>query len=266
MNVVYVDDERPALETFKAKAAKLAPIKNLTLLGDSETALQWAAVHPVDTAFLDIEMPDMKGIELAHKLREKNRDLRLFFVTAYKQYALDAFGVKALGYILKPYTTEEIQEALDLAERLLPEPENHVRIQTMPRFAVWVDDVALSLGGKKEELFALIVDHGATGVTAGEAIACLWPERGEDERTKTLYRVTFYQLMKALEAAGIRDVISSQGKKKIIQKTRVDCDLYHILEGKAWVDPNVGYLKEYSWAEPRNGQLVWGAHKKKRED
>lgn len=257
MNVICVDDEKPALDTFWAKAKDFPQIESLHLFSNGEEAVRYARENTVDAAFLDIEMPDMNGIDLARILKEKDRNIRIFFMTAYEQYALDAFGVKALGYIMKPYTKAQIGEALETAALMRSRPNKRVQIKTIPHFSVCVNGKRLALSGKKRELLALLVDRGEAGLTTGEAIACLWPDRSADKKTQTLYRVTFYQLMDELKKNGIEDVISSDEKGRYIAKNMVECDLYRILDGDKESLKSYGgyYLKEYSWSETRNGQL-----------
>lgn len=258
MRVIYVDDEETALNTFRSKAEDFSGIRSLNLFSDCEEALKWARKEKIDVAFLDIEMPGMAGIELAGKLKKIDSNIRIFFVTAFEQYALEAFGVKALGYIMKPYRRTDIREALETAALMRSRPKKKVVIQTMPNFAVWVEGSLLMLGGKKAELLALLTDHAEAGITAGEAIACLWPDRAADGKTQTLYRVTFHNLMEDLKAAGVEELVVSEGKKKYLEKDLVECDLYRFLEGEeAGLKSYSGdYMKEYSWAETRNGQLT----------
>lgn len=257
MRVIYVDDEQPALDTFRAKTKGLLEPESLRFFLDSEEALRYAGENRVDVAFLDIEMPGMDGIELARELKKKDCNIRIFFMTAFGQYALDAFGVKALGYIMKPYTSEEIKEALETAALMHARPQKRVEIQTIPHFVVRVDGKRLALGGKKQELLALLVDKGEAGLTTGEAIACLWQDRNADEKTQTLYRVTFHQLMDELKKKGIADMIGADERSKYIVRDLVDCDLYRIMDGDLEGLKSYGgdYLREYSWAETRNGQL-----------
>ena len=91
---------------------------------------------------------------------------------------------------MKPYTAEEVRKQLEKAARFREMPKKRVVIQTMPDFSVRVDGELLTMNRKKtEELLALLVDRGNAGVTAGEAIACLWPDRAADVNTGTLYRI-----------------------------------------------------------------------------
>lgn len=258
MRVICVDDEKPVLENFKSKVKDFPEIKNLELFQSAKAALKWVELNPVDVAFLDMEMPQMSGIELARELKKIDRNIRIIFVTAYDQYAMDAFRVDALGYLLKPYTREEIRHELEKASLMRSKPKKSVKIQTIPDFVVLVDGAPMHFDRMKpEELLALLVDRAEAGVTAGEAIACLWPERTADENTQTLYRVTFHRMMEALKEAGIEHIIGSEGRKRFILTEQVDCDLYRLLSGNINEFQNYcgEYMKEYSWAESRNAQL-----------
>ena len=258
MKVICVDDEQPILDNFKNRVSGFTQMKSLHLFTDAKEALNWVKEHPVDVAFLDIEMGGINGVDLARRMKEIDRDIRIFFVTAYEQYALDAFKVDALGYILKPYSKEDLQEAFEKASLMKSRKQNRVVIQTIPTFCVSVDGKNLHINrAKVEELFALLVDRAEAGVTARDAIDCLWPERLADENTMALYRVTFHRLLDCLKEVGIDYIIGNEARKKYIHMEEVECDLYQILEGDIGSIQNYAgeYLKEYSWAESRNAQI-----------
>ncbi|MGN0505278.1 MAG: response regulator [Lachnospiraceae bacterium] len=258
MRVICVDDELPILENFRITTKDFQEIEDLQLFQDGKSALEWAEKHPVDTAFLDMEMAGMNGLELAKRLKQLDQNIRIIFVTAYTQYALDAFGVNALGYVLKPYTKEEIRAELDKALLMRSKPKKRVVIKTIPSFSFSVEGIKLNLGGSKpEELLALIVDSADAGITAGEVISYLWPGRLHDEATQNLYRVTVHRLMDVLKEAGVEHIIVTNGKKRYIRQDQVECDLFRILNGdkESLVQYGGDYMKEYSWAEARNAQL-----------
>ena len=258
MRIIYVDDEALAHDKFRVCVKDIKGVSEIKYFLRSEEALEWGTDHRVDVAFLDIEMPCINGIELARRLKETNENISVFFITAYDNYALDAFSVKGLGYILKPYAVQDVEEAIELAMRIKPKTEKRVKIQTMPSFVLSVDGQVVYLSGEKRvELLALLVEHDEMGLTNGEAIAYLWPERPADKKTQTLLRVTMHQLTKELEEYGVENLILKKGRKKYINKEMIDCDLYRILEGDLdSLQFYAGeYMREYSWAEVRNGQL-----------
>lgn len=214
--------------------------------------------QPGGYGILDMEMPGLHGLQLAQQLKALDGNVRLAFVTAYAQYALDAFAVDAIGYVLKPYSRSDIRKELEKASLIQPKPTLRVSIQTIPTFSVTVDGKPLRLGRAKTiELLALLVDRGERGITTGEGIAYLWPERPGDTNTQSLFRVTYKRLADSLEKAGIGGIIGSEGNRRFLRTGMVDCDLYQILSGEKEAARRYAgeYMREYSWAEERNGQL-----------
>lgn len=259
MRVIYVDDEKPALDNFRLTMAKFSEIETLHMFLDGNEALAFAKENTVDVAFLDMEMPGIHGLELARKLKKHDSNVRIVFVTAYSEYALDAWGVDATGYLLKPYTASDIRKELAKCT-YHPLPSRKVVIQTIPAFSVTVNGVPLSISGAKpRELLAFLVDCGERGFSAGECIASLWPERENDASTQSLLRMTYKRLLDALEEAGVGHILVSKENRRFLQVDKVECDLYRILVGDKQAAKNYHgeYLREYSWAEERNSQLYW---------
>lgn len=258
MRIIYVDDELPALDNFRLTVEKFPEVGTIKLFSDPNAALQWVRENPVDGAFLDIEIPGIKGLELARQMSELRPELRVVFVTAYHQYAMEAWETDAIGYILKPYSSEDIRKQLDRMIRYRPMPKRRVEIRTIPSLSIAVDGDPLFLKGTKvRELFALLVDRGETGITTGEGISVLWPERPGSEDVKSLFRMTFMRMSETLRTAGIEHILVREGNRRAIRVDQVDCDLYRILGGdkEAARLYSGQYLQEYSWAEDRNGQL-----------
>ena len=258
MNVIYVDDERLALECFEYEARTLKEIAQLKLFDNAEDALCFARQNDVDAAFLDIEMPDMSGLLLAKALRDIHPDICIIFVTAYSNYALEAFDVDAIGYILKPYDREAIEHALRKAVRMTPMQGKRICIQTIPTFMMTVRGKPVHFSSSKsEELLALLVDRAGRPMMPGEMISCLWPERTMDEKTAALLRMTYRRLVLQLRSMGAEDILLTQGKRRSLNTEMIECDLYQILGGdKQAASRYAGeYLREYSWAEMTNAML-----------
>ena len=258
MNIICVDDEKPAFDNFQLTVKDFPEVDSLHLFQEGKDAVSWVRANHVDVAFLDMEMQSMHGLELARHIKEADPNISIIFVTAFEQYALQAFGADAIGYLLKPYTRQEVKKELEKATRFRPVPRKRVTIQTMPGFVVFIDGERLLWGRTKvEEMFALLVDRGSEGVTTGEVIACLWPGRAADESTQSLSRVTFKRMMDTLKEKGVDDIIAADGRKKYLLTHKVECDLYRILDGnqEAIRLYSGEYMRQYSWAETRNAQI-----------
>ena len=122
---ILAEDEPILRAQLKAKLARMWP--DLTIVadvGDGEAALEAIAIHRPQLAFLDIQMPEMTGIDVAKSLAG-NPDLHthVVFVTAFDHYAVQAFDANAVDYVLKPYTDERLLAAIQrLQTRLAQVP------------------------------------------------------------------------------------------------------------------------------------------------
>ena len=114
MRILLVDDEELQLLRLTEAVKKALPADNV-FLSYANPVLAWEENKetPVDIAFLDIDMPVINGILLAKKLKTVNPQVNVIFVTAYNEYALDAYKLHASGYVTKPVNLEKIQEELD---------------------------------------------------------------------------------------------------------------------------------------------------------
>lgn len=116
LECIAVDDEPLALGLVCAFIEK-TPFLNLAgRYSSAVEALQMINSKPIDVIFLDIQMPDLTGIELARVLEKAgNKAPRIIFTTAFNQYALDGFRVDAIDYLLKPFNYEEFLRAASKA-------------------------------------------------------------------------------------------------------------------------------------------------------
>jgi DNA-binding LytR/AlgR family response regulator len=134
ITAILAEDEPILRAQLKVKLSKLWPELNILAdVGDGEAALEAIAEHHPTLAFLDIQMPEMTGIEVAKSLAA-NRELKchIVFVTAFDQYAVDAFNTGAIDYVLKPYSDERLQAAVDrLKERLSAVPAQPQNLEAL---------------------------------------------------------------------------------------------------------------------------------------
>lgn len=112
LKVLIVDDEAPARRELRTQLAGFPGVRVVGEAADSAEAQQLIDAIDYDAVFLDIEMPGLSGLELAKRLQAKERRPQVIFTTAWPQYALDAFGVGAADYLLKPFDEERLGRAL----------------------------------------------------------------------------------------------------------------------------------------------------------
>lgn len=101
MNAIIIDDERDSVDLLKYYLAKEKDLQIIADCIDPLIGLEKVLNLKPDVVFLDIEMPGVDGIELAEEII-KNLETEIIFITAYNKYAVDAFEVNAIDYVLKP--------------------------------------------------------------------------------------------------------------------------------------------------------------------
>jgi two-component system LytT family response regulator len=118
MHVLIVDDEPLSQITLRSILAGRREVEGLDTARDAVEAFDKLMHRSFDVLLLDIRMPEVSGIQLLDQLTARGRLLpSVVFVTAYQQHALAAFDKHAVDYVLKPFSNERIEEALDIVFR-----------------------------------------------------------------------------------------------------------------------------------------------------
>ena len=112
INCIIVEDELPAREELKYFLNEEKEIKLIEEFESPLDTLNFLEKNKIDVVFLDINMPDMNGINLGKIISKIYPEVKIIFITAYKDYAVEAFEVKAFDYLLKPYSEERIRNLL----------------------------------------------------------------------------------------------------------------------------------------------------------
>ena len=109
LKCVAIDDEPLALEIIKNYTAKIAELEMLQTFEDAISAAEFIRNTPVDILFVDINMPDITGLDLVRSLEEKPI---IIFTTAHKKFAIDGYELDAIDYLLKPISFERFSKAV----------------------------------------------------------------------------------------------------------------------------------------------------------
>jgi len=118
MDVLIVDDEMLARQRLARMLEKLEGYDLVAEAEGGEAALEAICQHDPDIVLLDVQMPGENGLSLARRIAALDDPPAVIFCTAFDQYALDAFGTEAVGYLLKPVKAEQLLEVLTKAQRV----------------------------------------------------------------------------------------------------------------------------------------------------
>jgi two-component system, LytTR family, response regulator len=225
MKVILVDDEHLALSYMEHQLRKVSQVEILGKFADPFEVKRFVLEKDVDVdvVFLDIHLPEIDGIELAEQLLQDKPRLNVVFVTAYDEYAIKAFELNALDYVMKPVpkerleiTLRRIQERLDertKQEDLRSEEGKRLNIRLFRQFRIESSNrEPLQVRWrttKAQELFLYLLQHRGQLVRKSVLVDLLWPEYEPARAYSQLYTAV-YHIRKTLEPySGIMHINSA---------------------------------------------------------
>lgn len=261
MTILAVDDEKLALSALVDELKTVFPNDDIHSEQLPEKALEYAyhlksSGNDITYAFLDIRMRGTDGLQLAKKLKTIYPNLILFFCTAYTQYALDAFGLYAKGYLMKPIRAKEIERVLDEMvtdwRKTSSTLARDIRVQTFGNFEIFLDGKPLVFErAKAKELLAYLVDRHGVSITTKQIALTLWEDSVYDRKLKNIVTATVASLKKTLSSVGIEDIFIKSWNQCAIDVNKIKCDAYDFEKGDivAINSFHGEYMSNYSWAE-----------------
>ncbi|MDD3653790.1 MAG: response regulator [Desulfotomaculaceae bacterium] len=208
LRAVLIDDERPALRMLE-KLLQDYPMVEISGMYTNplEAIDKIAAIRP-QIVFLDINMPQLQGIDAASKILDQCPDADIIFVTAFDQYAVEAFELYALDYLLKPVAKERFKKTMQRVIKkngaIQLNSKGNLAIKCLGRFQVrWHGEAPVKWRSEKtRELFAFLLFHRDREVSKDEILDQLWPEVDYLRAVHQLHNGIYY-IRKTLEQYGI---------------------------------------------------------------
>ena len=271
IKAIIVDDEELAISRLEKLLCMTGEVEVCAAYTDPTEAFKDYTRINAEASFLDIEMPEISGMELAERLVEMNRNIGIVFVTAYNEYAVEAFELCAVDYILKPFSKDRMNNTIKrlLKSNIMISDKEMINIKCMGGFKVFYnsngkENVIRFRTSKAEEMLAFLAFHQGRWLTADCIIENLWSDFDIDKALINL-RTTIYYLRQALKPFGTDNIILSSKNGYSIDTQKVCCDFYEledilnkndssVSEMKAAVSLYQGRLmqgRDYMWAEGR---------------
>ncbi|MCR2806638.1 response regulator [Paenibacillus soyae] len=289
IRVIAVDDELPALRRAGKLLETLEGVQVAGLFDSPKLFLEHmlTTAEPVDLVLLDIEMPGLNGLELAERLRNIRPEVHVSFLTAYEEYARDAFGVEAIDYVLKPFTADDLLRTIGRLEKRRvrqsgKDPEaarSGLAVRSFGPFSVTTEsgEQMRFRNSKSRELLAFLHHHRDKAVGKSQILDRLWEGRDADRAQVNLHS-TVYQLRKDLEACGLHGAVEQMktagGSYRLHWPLAIEDDVaeYELAVREYGRSGSLaqlvraiqlygdGYLagSGYDWAAPRQAELELG--------
>lgn len=208
LRTIVVDDEQLSLQRF---LKLLKEIDCLNILGgftNPKEALQNILAEKPDIVFLDIEMPELSGIDITEIIEKTNKDIQIVFVTAYQDYAVKAFDLNVVDYLTKPIQRERLERTISRIKQR--HKQKKVSLERYPEIICfdslqfkWSDEETFLKASwrtkKTKELFSYLLFHKDREVRKDLLVDMLWPHLQWKQGISLLYSA-IYQVRRTLRS------------------------------------------------------------------
>ena len=147
MNVILIDDEQPAIDELKWLLERYDDVEIVGTFSSAKKGLEYILMNEPQALFLDIQMPEMDGFALAEALMRLRKPPKIIFVTAYDDYAIKAFEINAVDYLLKPVMEDRLDKAVEKLRTAMEQKASVEKVikdrylsQKAKRLPLWKDD------------------------------------------------------------------------------------------------------------------------------
>ena len=247
MKYLIVDDEISAL-TLAARVIKTCVSETSEIITEQNAlkALDICRQNDIYVVFLDIDMPQMNGIEFCKGLSEISPSTNIVFVTGYMKFSYDAWSTNASAFLLKPLNADDVKAAM--AKLRNPRPEKPF-VKCFGGFNITFGNETLLFKRKKsKELFAYLINCMGAETTEDRLRYILWTESDDTEEKRSYIRNIAHDIRSTFKQAGIENILINAKGTYRIDTRKIECDYYN------WVNntsskPVGEYMEEYDWAE-----------------
>ncbi|KHL93342.1 hypothetical protein QW71_23745 [Paenibacillus sp. IHB B 3415] len=289
MKAILIDDEKPALQHLERLLLKDGRLEITGKYTSARRGLEHLEREKADIVFLDIGMPEMNGLEAGEYIAGLDRSTRIVYITAYSEYAIEAFELNAADYLLKPVTSQRLSKTLERLEIRIE--QNEARVETLPEPAAAVKQLSILCfkrlefmdstepgrkmqwrTSKAQEVFALLLHNRGQWILKDTIVDYVWPDF-KPEKAVTNLHTTVYHIRKLLKAWGMDVQVEFSQERYRLTKENVLLDLEEFEQGycstsveseEEWARREAvlslyrgDYLEEhhYDWAETRRKEL-----------
>ncbi len=203
IKALVADDEKLAREEMNHLLSDFEDVRVVAEAANGPEAWEAITEHEPDVVFMDIHMPGLSGMEVARALAELEKAPRIVFVTAFDQYAVEAFETEAIDYLLKPIEPDRLAESVDRVRKAQPVGESGIvkRIEELlgklGKSKTPLHKLSVKRGNKVQlvepsELIYLEVQEGVVRAVGDEKSGAL-PYRSLDEAERDLGDANFFR-------------------------------------------------------------------------
>lgn len=280
IRTIIVDDEQLSLIYLESKLSQFPKVQIIKKYMSIDSVLEDMDTNEFDVAFLDIEIGGADGITLAEKMLKVQPNLHIVFVSAHPQYAVKAFELDSIDYLLKPVMHSRLEKTIKRirvkVHKQRSQTETHtgelLSICSFKEFSASINGEPLTFKTKKaKELFAFLLSHHRLPIHRDIIIDSLWPDH-DYKRAKTYLHTCLSHLRRSLSEIGFTDVIIFQDECYTLHISSLKHDMEQLEDAYAHTETKTTDLNEleksvklytgryleqndYSWSRDRASDL-----------
>ncbi|WP_409366891.1 response regulator [Lysinibacillus sp. 38-6] len=233
IRAVLIDNEPLALQYFQNKLQNFQQIEVIKTFTSVKLFLNSLPSLDFEVIFLEIKLDELNGLEVADIIKSNRPHVIVIFITSYSDFAIQAYEIGGLDYLLKPISQARLEKTVSRIEhefsmqQLVQQTSNTMlNVQCFNQFATYSNNSLVSFKTEKtKELFAYFILHPNMPIHRDVLIEILWPDLDYVRAKSNLHTALSY-LRKTLNNMGYSNCIIFSNKYYIFEKPNILCDLY----------------------------------------
>lgn len=274
LKVILIDDEKPALKLLESMLCSFCNIQIAGAFVDPYKGISAVSEIKPDIVFLDIDMPQILGLDVASIILDSNSKTNIVFVTAFSEYAVDAFELYALDYLLKPVSLNRLQITIDRIKKRngkLNEERRNLKIKCLGQFQIVREgkDPIKFRSAKTKELAAYLIHHREEWIAKESLIEAICPQM-EASKADHMLRNAIYYIRKAFETYGIHEdqILIKSGYSLKLGNVELDCVKFEhdceMLYGSKDLNQYKKVVKQYTGRYYESNGWLWAEMERER--
>lgn len=235
MRIILVDDEKSMLLIMNKMLSKIQGVDVVGSFQSPSQAYNFIMENKVDLAFVDINMPEENGLDFVKRVTAKIKDIAVLFLTAHKEFALEAYGMYAFDYLVKPITQEKLEKSIQKAKEKLAFLQPSYKNPSDKKLFFY------SLGGlevkdftgrnvqftssKSLELLSYLILQKGRFTAKWRILEDIFPGMAP-QNAETYLSTTVYKLRKSLEPHGMKQIITLADESYKIDMSDIYVDFF----------------------------------------
>lgn len=258
MKTILISEESSVIEGFLHEARYVEELEFLRSFQEEQEAYELVSRQEVDLAVIDLDMEGADGAEIGRKLKKKNPDIQLIYLTKEERSLMNLLPLHPVAVMELPFREGEIRYVVESAYLLSKRKRKRIYARTFGHFDIFVDGKPIMFkSAKAKEFLAFLIDRRGGTVTTDQMINVLWEDRPNDESTQNLCCKLVKTLQRELKAVDAEEMLVVSRGSRSVNVESFQCDMYELLDGnqKAKAQYMGNYLLDYSWSESQTALL-----------